>query len=276
MAINCAAMPEALLESELFGHVKGAFTDAHNVRRGLFLKANGGTLFLDEIGEMPLGMQSKLLRALKEQKVRAVGRDIEEACDARVVTASNRDIENEVHEKKFREDLFYRINVVRIVLPTLHARGNDVLVLVLVLVLAQTFVKRYAEQAGKAVSAISTPVAEKLLAYTWPGNVRELQNCIERSAAFARFDTIGVDDLPEHIRNYRSTSQSIPGVDPGELLTMKEVERRYTMRRLDQLAGSKTAAAIVLGFDCRTLHRKLPRWGEVEGDDEPSSKPVNN
>ena len=270
VAINCAAMPEALLESELFGHVKGAFTDARNARRGLFLQANGGTLFLDEIGEMPLGMQSKLLRVLQERKVRAVGSDTEEPYDARIVTASNRDLEDEVHEKRFREDLFYRINVVRIVLPTLRARGSDVLVL------AQTFVERYAAQAGKAVSALSTPVAEKLLAYAWPGNVRELQNCIERAVAFARFDTIGVDDLPEHIRDYRSSIRTVPGVDPSELLTMDEVERRYTMRVLDQVGGSKTAAASVLGFDRRTLHRKLVRWGEVQGEDDPPSGPLNN
>ena len=269
VAINCAAMPEALLESELFGHVKGAFTDAHGARRGLFLKANGGTLFLDELGEMPLGMQSKLLRALQERKVRAVGSDTEEPYDARIITASNRDLEDEVHEKRFREDLFYRINVVRIILPTLRARGNDVLVL------ANTFLKRYAVQAGKAVTSISTPVAEKLLAYGWPGNVRELQNCIERAVAFARFDTLGVDDLPDHIRDYRSTSQEVPGVGPMEMLSMEEVERRYTMRVLSQHGGSKTAAASVLGFDRRTLHRKLLRWGELRDDDDPSSGPLN-
>ncbi|MEO6950888.1 MAG: sigma-54 dependent transcriptional regulator [Polyangia bacterium] len=268
VAINCAAMPEALLESELFGHVKGAFTDAHGARRGLFLKANGGTLFLDEIGEMPLGMQSKLLRALQERKVRAVGSDTEEAYDARIITASNRDLEDEVHAKRFREDLFYRINVVRIVLPTLRARGNDVLLL------AQMFMKRYAAQAAKAVTSISTPVAEKLLAYPWPGNVRELQNCIERAVAFARFDALGVDDLPDHIRDYRSSSHDVPGVGPAEMLSMEEVERRYTLRVLDQHGGSKTAAASVLGFDRRTLHRKLLRWG-LAHDDDSSSGPLN-
>jgi len=255
VAINCAAMPEALLESELFGHVKGAFTDARSARRGLFLKANGGTLFLDEIGEMPVGVQAKLLRALQERKVRPVGGDTEEAYDARILTASNRDLEDEVHERRFREDLFYRINVVRVVLPTLRARGNDVLVL------AQHFIAQYAEQAGKHITGMSAPVAQKLLAYPWPGNVRELQNCIERAVAFAQFEVLGVDDLPEHVLHYRSTSLEVPGLGPTEMLTMEEVERRYILRVLEKTRGSKTAAASVLGFDRRTLYRKLERWG---------------
>jgi two-component system response regulator HydG len=258
IAINCAAMPEALLESELFGHVKGAFTDARNARRGLFLKANGGTLFLDEIGEMPIGMQPKLLRALQERTVRPVGGDSEERYEARIITASNRDLEDEVHERRFREDLFYRINVVRIAVPPLRARGNDVLLL------AQHFMKRYATQASKNITGISTPVAAKLLAYGWPGNVRELQNCIERAVTFARFDTLVIDDLPENIRNYRSTNLTIPGVDPREMLTMDEVERRYILRVLKQTRGSKTAAATVLGLDRRTLYRKLERWSQPD------------
>ncbi len=255
VAINCAAVPEALLESELFGHVKGAFTDARGARRGLFLKANGGTLFLDEIGEMPLGVQAKLLRALQERKVRPVGGDVEEAYDARIITASNRDLEEEVRERRFREDLFYRIDVVRLMLPTLRARGNDVLVL------AQHFIERYAEQAGKHITGMSTPVAQKLLAYHWPGNVRELQNCVERAIAFAQFDVLGLDDLPEHIVSFRSTNLEVPGLGPTELVTMEEVERRYVMRVLEQTRGSKSAAATVLGFDRRTLYRKLERWG---------------
>jgi two-component system response regulator HydG len=260
IAINCAAMPEALLESELFGHVKGAFTDARTARRGLFLKANGGTLFLDEIGEMPVGVQAKLLRALQERKVRAVGGDAEEAYDARIITASNRDLEDEVRERRFREDLFYRIDVVRVVLPTLRARGNDVLVL------AQHFIKRYAAQAGKQVTGMSASVAQKLLAYAWPGNVRELQNCIERAVAFAQFAVLEIDDLPEHVLNFRSSNLEVPGLGPTEMLTMDEVERRYILRVLGQTRGSKTAAASVLGFDRRTLHRKLERWGLPTGD----------
>jgi len=255
VAINCAAIPEALLESELFGHVKGAFTDARAPRQGLFLKANGGTLFLDEIGEMPLGMQPKLLRALQEKTVRPIGGDIEIPYDARIITASNRDLETEVIERRFREDLFYRINVLRIDVPALRVRGNDVLFL------AQHFVKQFSQQTSKGVVGLSPTVAEKLMAYTWPGNIRELQNCIERAVAFTRFGELTVDDLPERIRNYRSTDLSIPGVGPQEVLTMDEVERRYITRVLKQLDGNKTMAAEVLGLDRRTLYRKLERWG---------------
>jgi len=255
VAINCAAIPEALLESELFGHVKGAFTDARAPRQGMFLKAHGGTLFLDEIGEMPLGMQPKLLRALQERTVRPVGGDQEIPYDARIITASNRDLETEVAERRFREDLFYRINVLRIDVPALRVRGNDVLFL------AQHFVKQYSQNTTKNVVGLSLPVAEKLMAYIWPGNVRELQNCIERAVAFTRFVELTVDDLPEKIRDYRSTDLNIPGVGPQEVLTMDEVERRYITRVLKQLDGNKSTAAELLGLDRRTLYRKLERWG---------------
>jgi len=265
VAINCAAMPEALLESELFGHVKGAFTDARTPRQGLFLKANGGTLFLDEIGEMPLGMQPKLLRALQEKTVRPVGGDREIPYDARIVTASNRDLELEVEQRRFREDLFYRINVVRVPVPALCVRGDDVLFL------AQHFITQFSAKAKKSVLGFSKPVAEKLTAYGWPGNVRELQNCMERAVAFTRFDEITVDDLPEGIRDYRSTSQSIPGVDAHEVMSLDEVERRYILRMVKHLDGNKTLAAELLGVDRRTLHRKLERWEAQERGIVPSS-----
>jgi two-component system response regulator AtoC len=255
VAVNCAAIPEALLESELFGHVKGAFTDARAVRQGLFLKASGGTLFLDEIGEMPLGMQPKLLRALQERTVRPIGGDKEIPYEARIITASNRDLETEVAERRFREDLFYRINVLRIDVPALRVRGNDVLLL------AQKFLEQFSQHTTKKVVGLSPPVAEKLIAYSWPGNVRELQNCIERAIAFTKFDELTVDDLPEKIRNYRSGNVSISGLEPEEILTMDEVERRYILRVLKQLDGNKTVAADLLGIDRRTLYRKLERWG---------------
>jgi two-component system response regulator AtoC len=262
VAVNCAAIPEALLESELFGHVKGAFTDARVSRQGLFLKADGGTLFLDEIGEMPLAMQPKLLRALQERTVRPIGGDQELPYDARVITASNRDLEAEVAERRFREDLFYRINVLRIDVPALRVRGNDVLLL------AQHFLEQFSKQTHKHVVRLSPPVGEKLMGYTWPGNVRELQNCIERAVAYTRFDELTVDDLPEKIRNYRSSDLAIAGVDDHEVLSMDEVERRYITRVLKQLDGNKTMAAELLGLDRRTLYRKLERWGatpEPEG-----------
>jgi two-component system response regulator HydG len=253
VAINCAAMPENLLESELFGHVRGAFTDARTARSGLFIKASHGTLFLDEIGEMPAGMQAKLLRALQERTVRAVGGDQEQPFDARIIAATNRDLETEVEEKRFREDLFYRINVVRIHVPPLRARGGDILLL------AQHFLQRYQPNGHQRVVGIKSAAADKLLSYPWPGNVRELQNCMERAVALAQFDHVGVDDLPERVREFKSSRITIESSDPAELLPMEEVERRYILRVLEAVGGNKTLAAQVLGFDRRTLYRKLER-----------------
>ncbi len=260
VAINCAAMPETLLESELFGHVKGAFTDAKAGRAGLLLQASSGTLFFDEIGEMPLGMQPKLLRSLQERTVRPVGGSDEVPFDARIIAATNRDLESEVESNRFREDLFYRINVVRIDVPPLRMRSNDVLLL------AQHFLERIANRSAKRVVGISSAAAEKLLAYEWPGNVRELQNCIERAVALTRYDTIVVEDLPEKVRDYRSTNIVVATEDASQLLPMEEVERRYILRVLKTVGGNKTTAAKVLGFDRRTLYRKLERYGVVEAD----------
>jgi two-component system, NtrC family, response regulator AtoC len=255
VAINCAAMPESLLESELFGHAKGAFTDAKIARRGLFLKAHGGTLFLDEIGEMPIGMQAKILRALQERTVRAVGSEKEEPYETRIITATNRDLETEIEERRFREDLYYRINVVHVEVPPLRARGNDVVLL------AQHFIKKFAAASNKPVVGLSAAAAERLLNYRWPGNVRELSNCIERAVALTRFEELTVDDLPEKIRDYKGTNLSIPGVDSFEMLPMEEVERRYILRVLKEVNGNKTLAAEILQVDRRTLYRKLDRYG---------------
>jgi two-component system response regulator HydG len=255
IAVNCAAMPEQLLESELFGHVKGAFTDAKSSRTGLFVEASGGTLFLDEIGEMPMGMQVKLLRALQERSVRPVGGATEVSFDTRIVAATNRDLESEVEEGRFREDLFYRINVVHVHVPPLRSRGSDVLLL------AQHFIERFGRENGKRVTGLSSGAAEKLLNYGWPGNVRELQNCVERAVALTRFEEIVVDDLPEKIRDYRSSRVILDTEDPAELLPMEEVERRYILRVLEAVGGNKTQAAEVLGFDRKTLYRKLERFG---------------
>jgi DNA-binding NtrC family response regulator len=255
VAVNCAAVPDALLESELFGHAKGAFTDAKTARTGLFLQAGGGTLFLDEIGDMPLAMQAKLLRALQERTVRPVGGDREVPFDVRIIAATNHDLETAVEEKRFREDLFYRIHVVRIELPPLRARGNDVLIL------AQDALERLARAGAKSVRGISAEAAAKLLAYAWPGNVRELCNAVECAVAVTRFEEITVDDLPEKVRDYRSSHVIVAGDDPDQLPTMDEVERRYIQRVLDAVQGNKAVAARVLGFDRRTLYRKLNRPG---------------
>jgi two-component system, NtrC family, response regulator AtoC len=259
VAVNCAAIPENLLESELFGHVKGAFTDARAPRRGLVLKANGGTLFLDEIADLPLGMQSKLLRVLQEKAVRPVGGDEEEPYDARLLTATNGDLQSQVEEHRFREDLFYRIHVIQIDVPPLAARGNDILLL------AQHFVTRAADQLRRPVGGLSDAAAEKLLAYGWPGNVRELENCIERAVAMARTEELTVDDLPESVRNYVTANLSIPGVEPAELLSMEEVERRHILRVLAAVGGSKAAAAAALGLHPSTLYRKLDHYGQMHG-----------
>jgi two-component system response regulator HydG len=254
VSINCAAVPQALLESELFGHVKGAFTDARAPRNGLFVEANRGTLFLDEIAEMPLEMQTKLLRALQERTVRPVGSDEEIPFDARIVAATNRDLDEEVFEKRFREDLFYRINVVRIDLPPLRHRGD-------VLELAQHLLVQHAKRSARPVLAISVQAAEKLVAYRWPGNVRELQNCMERAVAFARFDEIAVDDLPETVRRYEKERPIVwEAGDPDQLMSLEDLERRYVERALSLLGGNKSRVAEILGIDRRTLYRRLDRW----------------
>ena len=262
VALNCAAVPAALLESELFGHAKGAFTDAKNKRIGLLLQANGGTLLLDEIGELPLEMQPKLLRALQERKVRPVGADSEVSYDARIITATNRDLEYEVFQKRFREDLFYRINVVKLDLPPLRDRGGDVLKL------AQHFLGKFASN-GKEALTLSASAAEKLMAYNWPGNVRELENCMERAVALARFDHVTVEDLPEKIRAYKPNRFVVSADDPGEVVTLDEVERRYILRVLSIVGGNKVRASEMLGLDRRTLYRRLERYEGKPVTDEP-------
>jgi len=264
VAINCAAMPEQLLESELFGHARGAFTDAKAARTGLFIKANGGALFLDEVGELPLALQPKLLRALQERTVRPVGGDTEVPFDARIVAATNRDLELAVEEERFREDLYYRLNVIGLELPPLRARGNDVLLL------AQRFLAHFAARSGKRVVGLSAAAAQRLVAYAWPGNVRELQNCIERAVALTAYEELTVEDLPERIRDYRAPSNASQGGDPSELVSLEEMERRYIQRVLDTVGGSRTLASRILGVDRKTLYRKLGRRnaGAEDKDDK--------
>ena len=254
VAINCAAVPEALLESELFGHTRGAFTDAKEAHAGLFVQAKGGTLFLDEIGDMPLGLQPKLLRALQERSIRPLGGKGEIPIDVRIVAATNRDLESAIEEGRFREDLYYRINVVQVALPPLRARGPDILPL------AMHFIKGFAEQSKKNVTGLSKEVAEKLVNYAWPGNVRELQNSMEHAVALTRLEETCVEDLPEKIRDYRFSHVVVAGNDPAELVPLEQVERRYILRVMEAVAGNKTAAARVLGLERKTLYRKLERY----------------
>jgi two-component system response regulator HydG len=260
LALNCAAVPANLLESELFGHVRGAFTDAKTSRKGLFERGNGGTVLLDEIGEMPMEMQPKLLRVLQERRLRPVGGSSEVPFDTRILSATNRDLETEVEEGRFREDLFYRINVVEIHVPPLRARGNDVLLL------AQHFIDELSERVGKAVQGISSEAARKLLDYDWPGNVRELENAMERAVTLTRFERITAEDLPERITSYESTRINPVEFDAQQVLTLHELERRYIERVLKAVGGNKTRAAKLLGLDRRTLYRKLERYEEAASD----------
>jgi two-component system response regulator HydG len=254
VAINCGAVPANLLESELFGHVRGAFTGAVTPRVGLLVKASGGTLLLDEIGDMPLEMQTKLLRALQERRVRPVGSNEERSFDARILAATHRDLEVEVAAHRFREDLYYRINVVKIQVPALRARGGDILAL------ATHFLRRSAEKSKKGAMILSPQVAGLLLAYDWPGNVRELENCLDRAVALARFDHVSAEDLPEKIVSSRTTASVLATGEPDEILTLDEIDRRYIERALKLLGGNKARAAILLGLDRRTLYRRLEKY----------------
>jgi two-component system response regulator HydG len=251
VAVNCGALPETLLESELFGHAKGAFTDARDARTGLFLQAEGGTLFLDEIGELPSTMQVKLLRALEERVVRPIGRDEEIPFNVRLISATNRDLEHAVQENAFREDLLYRINVIQVELPPLRARGTDVLLI------AQHFLRVYAKSMDKPVTAISPSAAERLLAYNWPGNVRELRNVIERAVALTTHDHLMGEDLPEKIRSFRADQVVIDGNDPSQLISLEELERNYIRQVVKATGGNRSQAARILGLDRKTLYRKL-------------------
>lgn len=251
VAVNCAALSEPLLESELFGHTKGAFTDARSERRGLFLEAEGGTLMLDEVGDMPLSMQVKLLRALEESRLRPVGSDKEIEFDVRVLAATHRDLESAVEEGRFRQDLFYRINVIQLHLPPLKARGADILVL------ANHFIDQLASKSNKPVAGIAEPAAAKLLSYGWPGNVRELRNVMERAVALTAYDTVTVEDLPDKIRQHRGGTVFIGGEDPTELVPMEEIERRYIEHVLRAVDDNRTQAARILGLDRKTLYRRL-------------------
>jgi DNA-binding NtrC family response regulator len=264
VAINCAAVPTNLLESELFGHARGAFTDAKSARDGLFVQASGGTLFLDEIGEMPLEMQAKLLRALQERTCRPVGSNVEVAFDTRIVAATHRDLEFEIENRRFREDLYYRINVVKIAIPPLRERGNDVILL------AANFLAKAADRNRQEVLSLPPQVASLLLAYDWPGNVRELENCIERAVALARFSELSADDLPEKVRSYSPRRFVVSADNEGEILSLDELERRYILRALKILNGNRSRAATLLGLDRRTLYRRLERY-EAEGPVPPAA-----
>lgn len=255
VAVNCSAIPESLLESELFGHRKGAFTDAHANRDGLFVRAHGGTLLLDEIGDLPLPLQPKLLRVIETRTVRPLGGNQETTFDTRIIAATNQNLETMVAEGRFREDLYYRFNVIPIVLPPLRTRGNDTLLM------AERFLKESASVTGKNVTGFATPVIQKLLAYPWPGNVRELRNCIEHAVAVTRYDTLVLEDLPDRVLGHHDTRLVDMSDNPQELVSMDEVEKRYIAHVLAATGGNKSTAAHILGMDRKTLYRKLEKYG---------------
>lgn len=254
VAVNCAAIPEQLLESELFGYERGAFTDAKVAHPGLFMEADGGTLFLDEIGELPIALQPKLLRALQERVVRPVGGRKELPINLRLVSATNRDLGLAVEEGRFRQDLYFRINVIEVPIPPLRARGNDILLL------SAHFLREFDGRAKKGVVGLTPEVAAQFLQYNWPGNVRELSNVIERAVALATHDHVTLSDLPKHLVQYQATDVVLAPNASG-LVSLEEMERRYVLHVLESVGGSRTAAAKILGLDRTTLWRRLERYG---------------
>jgi two-component system response regulator HydG len=255
VAINCGALPETLLESELFGHMKGAFTDARADRAGVFREAHGGTLFLDEVGELPVSLQPKLLRVLQERVVRPLGANREVPVDVRIVCATNVDLLEAVERGRFREDLYYRLDVVHLEVPPLRSRGTDVLLL------AQAFLARLAQRDGRPLMTLAPEVAQRFLSYEWPGNVRELLNALERVAALSVTDVITVEDLPDRIRDHMGAPVEPDVSEPATLLPLAEMERRYILKVLAALDNNKRRAAEVLGLDRSTLYRKLQLFG---------------
>jgi DNA-binding NtrC family response regulator len=264
--VNCTALTESLLESELFGHAKGAFTGAIAAKRGLFEMANGGTLFLDEIGDMGPKMQAQLLRTLQDGEVRPVGGTDSIRVDVRLVCATNKDLDEEVKEGRFREDLYFRINVVTVRLPPLRERREDIAMLV------GHFLNKLALRERRQPTALSTEALRLLTTYAWPGNVRELENAIERAVAVAKGNVILPSDLPPEVGG---GAEPGAGGESGGMLgevgnrpTLAELERRYIQLVLGEVGGNKKKAAEKLGIDRRTLYRALERGGELPPDGE--------
>lgn len=277
MVVNCGALPEALMESELFGHEKGAFTGASARHDGIFRAARGGTVFLDEIGELPLSLQVKLLRVLQERKVRPVGAHQEESVDVRIVAATNRNLEQEVADRRFREDLYYRLNVIRLQLPPLRERREDITEL------ATNFVERFAQEMAKDVRGLTTDTLRILERYSFPGNVRELENLIERAVALANSAMIGPSDLPPEVSGLPEPVApdrlALPpeGCNLDEVLN--EVERTLLLQALDRAGGSRKQAASLLQIKMRSLRYRLAKFGLDSEDasfseDEPPTSQV--
>lgn len=255
VAINCGALPESLLESELFGHTKGSFTGAIADKKGLFRAAEGGTLFLDEIGEIPLALQVKLLRALQEHEITPIGSATPVKFDARIIAATNRNLEEEIGKGNFREDLFYRLNVIEIFLPPLRERREDIPLL------AKHFVAKTAKEQNTSEKSINKEAMSALINYQWQGNIRELQNAIERAFILSG-EEIDLESLPPKLKvnaNHGFEIRDPDGLNP----TLEEVERRYVLEILKSVNQDKSLAANILGIDLSTLYRKLKRYDEI-------------
>ncbi len=252
--VNCAAIPEQLLESELFGHMRGAFTDAKFDKRGLFEEAQKGTLFLDEISELPLMLQAKLLRAIQEREIRRVGANKPVPVDVRIIAATNLNLGEEVKAKRFRDDLYYRLNVIELKLPPLRDRREDIPLLV------EAFLRKCGESRGKDVKGVSEAALAMLMDYAWPGNVRELENVIERAVTLSRGEKVSPDDLPSAVQGARGDRRVLDEA-AEKTLPLHEIEKEYIKKILEKMGGNKYQAAHVLGIDRKTLYRKL---GEIE------------
>ena len=250
IAINCGALPENLLESELFGYVKGAFTGANANKSGLLRAANGGTLFLDEVGEMPASLQVKLLRALQEREVTPLGATEPISFDARIIAATNRSLDSEVTENRFREDLFYRLSVISFTVPALRDRREDIPLL------ARFFIKKFSQESGLPEKRISDEAMQKLINYHWRGNVRELQNAIERGVTLSD-EQIELTHLPQNVIEENIGTKDLT----GQIITLEELERRYILETMAGVDDDKTRTAELLGIDLSTLYRKLKRYG---------------
>lgn len=257
--VNCAAIPEQLLESELFGHMRGAFTDAKADKRGLFEEAQKGTLFLDEISELPLMLQAKLLRAIQEREIRRVGANKSVSVDVRIIAATNLNLGEEVKAKRFRDDLYYRLNVIELKLPPLRERREDVPLLV------EAFLKKCADTRRKDVKGVSESALAMLMDYAWPGNVRELENVIERAVTLSRGEKIVPEDLPQAVQGARGDRRVLDEA-AERTLSLEAVEKEYILKILDRTGGNKYQAAHALGIDRKTLYRKL---AEIEGKSHP-------
>ncbi len=255
VAVNLAAVPETLIESELFGHKRGAFTDARTDRLGLFAEADGGSIFLDEIGELALPLQAKLLRVLQEHEIRPLGATKTQRIDVRVIAATNRNLETMRADGSFREDLFFRLNVIQVDLPPLRARPEDIVPL------ADTYLATIGAKQDPPRRITVAPDAQQImLGYGWPGNVRELHNVLERGVALARGDEIRADDLPGHVRERKPGDFLAAAV--ARRMTMADLEREYIARVLEDEGGNKTRAAQRLGLDRKTLYRKLEEYAK--------------